>query len=363
MINILQLISSAGIGGAETHTYQLIKGLHEHENYHVLLACPSNGPLVDKVRELGVEILPVEMNSKLNIVSIIKLIYYIKKKNVSIVHTHIPKADFFGGIAAIISMVPLVVTLHGDFVRDTKRNGLTMKYYKFFYRILYKKSKCIIAISNYIKQGFEDWMGKKLPKIKVIYNGSDLSRSKGGMDTNKEQDIIIGNIGRLVPLKRQEDFLIAASNILKKRNNVRFLLVGDGELREYLEGCAEELRIKDRFAFLGEKAATEIYPILDILVCCSEWEGFGRVITEAMSFSKPVIATMTGAIPEIVVDGETGILVPPRNPELLSIAIESLLDNPVKREQLGKSGYERFQKYFTTSIFVKNTEKVFNLNN
>ena len=150
---------------------------------------------------------------------------------------------------------------------------------------------------------------------------------------------LIGIVGRLDPVKGHKDFLQAASIVLKNIPDIRFVIVGDGELREQLQEYVKELNIKDKVIFLGHcNNVIEIVAVFDLLAVTSLSEGFSIAIAEAMALGKPVVATRIGGIPDVVEDGKSGILVPAKDPQKMAEAMERVIRDKDLADSLGQYG-------------------------
>jgi glycosyltransferase involved in cell wall biosynthesis len=206
----------------------------------------------------------------------------------------------------------------------------------------------------------------------LIYNGIDFSEFTADPDSsglNKTTGIkhehVIGMVSHLEPLKGHKVLLNAAKSILKADYNIKLSIVGHeaGGTKQYvheLKSLANDLGIAKHVMFLGyRKNVAEILKTFDICVLCSFEEGFGRVLVEYMACGKPVIATNVGGIPEIVVDGETGILVPVGDHKSLAEAIIRLIDDPLLSRQMGNDGRLRVQKYFDLKMNVRKTQELY----
>lgn len=198
-------------------------------------------------------------------------------------------------------------------------------------------------------------------KVRVIYNGvqmveettSDLSaRARGSLGITGEGPVI-GTVARLCPVKGQRDFVIAAKRVRREFPNARFAVVGSdlefgGGYRHLLENLACELGVDDCVQFMGfRRDAASLMYAFDLFVLPSWIEGLPVTILEAMAVGKPVVATPVGGVPELVVEGETGLLVPPCEPEQLSQAIIYLLRNPEVARGMGTNGRQRVIRHFS----------------
>jgi glycosyltransferase involved in cell wall biosynthesis len=164
----------------------------------------------------------------------------------------------------------------------------------------------------------------------------------------------VGVLANLVPFKGHEDFLLMARRLLDRGHMCEFWIVGEDRERSGYEGhlrrFAGSLGLNGQVKFLGFRAdVAEILWQLDILVSSSHYEPFGRTLIEAMACELPVVATKVGGIPEVVADGETGILVPPREPEALADGVGRLLGDARLRGEMGRAGRARVEALFSST--------------
>jgi glycosyltransferase involved in cell wall biosynthesis len=171
---------------------------------------------------------------------------------------------------------------------------------------------------------------------------------------------VIGTLARLHEQKGHSYLLDAVAQLRREIPDVKALVVGDGELRPSLEQRTQALRLSDSVIFTGTRRdVPEILALLDVFVLPSLWEGLPIALLEAMAAGLPVVATRVGGVPEVVVDGETGLLVPPRDPDALSEAILTLLQDPDLRQKMGQAGQERVREYFSVERMVEETEALY----
>ncbi len=318
-----------------------------------------------------------------DIISIIKLYRLIKKEKYDIVHTHTSKPGVTGRIAAILSGTPFLVhTSHGHIFKgffSSPFSWILLQLDKF---LSFFTNKIITLTDCGRREQIE--LGIAPPeKFEVVPSGIDINRfasppllppNKGrvrGVSKNliKEkkltlglplESIIIGHVARLVPLKGHLDLIKATPLILKKFPKVVILLAGEGPLKEDLIKKADSLNISSQVKFLGHREDIEqIYHIMDILVLPSELEGMGRVILEAMAASCPVAAADVMGIPELVMDGKTGCLFPPRQPNKIAQAVCSMLENPQHTQEMVGNAFEMLKGKYDQKSMVKKLEKVY----
>jgi glycosyltransferase involved in cell wall biosynthesis len=208
----------------------------------------------------------------------------------------------------------------------------------------------------------------KKGKSVVIHNGVDADKFSTGDDNiefkiklKKENDtIIIGSIGRLHYQKGYEYLIEASVSILKNYPQAKFVLIGEGELRDSLEFSAKKKGVYNSFIFLGNQTEIpELLKQIDIFVLPSLWEGLPLVLLEAMASKKPIVATDVNGITEIIHSEEEGILVPSKNSAALSSAILRLLKNDELRERIASKGYIKVMNEFHLNKMIEKTESVY----
>lgn len=377
------LEEGANIGGAEVNALYLIERL-DKEKIETIVICPCEGPLTDRIMEIGgkVAILPrlpmfstssfifgkkitnpfaAFFNLIMFIPTSLNLSRYLKSAKIDVLHTNSMLAHFYGGIACRLAGVKCLWHLE-DIVDSKQASGIFLKAINWSGLRLADR---IVVCSHAVSKSFNK---KVRSKVRVIHNATDLSKfssADSGKKIRKELGIkpgeaVVGLIGRIVHWKGQNVLLQAAENILKKFPNTRFLIVGDTSFgkKEYLDKLKKqvlEAGIEQAVIFTGfRQDIPEIFTAIDISVNPSTLpEPFGISIIEAMAAKKAVVATNGGGIPEIVVDGVTGKLVPMKDVEALQNVIVDLLKDPQKREKMGQAGRERVEKYFSIDIFVE----------
>lgn len=225
----------------------------------------------------------------------------------------------------------------------------------------------VIAISEFIRQQLID-AGVQEQKVHLVRHGVDTRRFSPAPGARKEwmqqfaiepDEVIVSSIAHMRPFKHPEVIVQACALLAKRGTKVRFLMAGGGDMREEMEGLSRKLGISERIHWLGSVAnPARLLQGSDIFVLASVGEAFGLVLTEAMACGLPVVGSQSGAIPEIVENGETGILATPLDGESFTDAIDRLAQDQELRRKMGSRGVERVHRYFTLDTFVKNTLEV-----
>jgi glycosyltransferase involved in cell wall biosynthesis len=209
-------------------------------------------------------------------------------------------------------------------------------------------------------------------KIVTIYNGIDLKRFEDrGLKIEdrknlreklgiKTDSLVVGMVGRFSEQKDYDTFIKSAQIVCGQMGNVVFVAVGDGVLKSSLELQAAGYGLKDKVIFTGHRADTdELIRVFDVGVLSSHYEGCPNVILEYMACSKPLVASDVGGCRELVVDGETGYIVPHKSPEVLAVKLLALLRDEALRLKMGDAGRKRVEENFTSEKMATETEKLF----
>jgi glycosyltransferase involved in cell wall biosynthesis len=324
-----------------------------------VLCLSGGGAIADKLvaHKKDVEILNIQ--SYHNPFSVLKVVIWLKRKKIDIIHTHGYPAGVLGRVASFFAGVPCIFHhVHSTYFNLNKRNH-------FIESFLGRFTKKVICCSEAVKRFVSENEGIPKDKLVVIYNGipePNILKASAGKGLRKSLDIpqkssVIGCTASLTQHKGHSYLLEA----IQKIDDVYLLLIGDGPLRRKLAGKASTLNIASRVIFAGSQIeATPYMHIMDIVVLSSaEREGLGISLIEAMALSKPVVATNIGGIPEVVDDGRTGILVSPRDSDELVNALHKLLMSTELMRDLGLQGRKRYIEMFTLHNMLRRIEELY----
>jgi len=286
-----------------------------------------------------------------------------------VIHTHTAKAGALGRLAAGLAGGSVIVhTPHGHNFYGyfgPRASAVIVKIEKF----LTLFTDRIVALtelerSDYIKFGIDD--GRK---IIVIYQGLELEKETLDQEdifnlksvfNIQPEDLVVGMVGRLEPVKGSTFFIEAASLISKRFPGAKFLVAGEGSLRNEMEEKARKLGIADKVIFAGwREDVPDMISVMDVVVQPSLNEAVGIALVEAQAQGVPIVATKVGGIPEAVVDGKTGILVPPSDAEKLAEAVSGLLADKAKRAAMGAAGRAWVQDKFRAETMAEKTSALY----
>ena len=362
---ILHIQKVAGIAGSENHLLTLLPSLSKcgYQPTMLVLADPEDRPesFMEKMRDLHIETHLIPMSSDVDPFLVVQLIRYLKKYQFDVIHTHLFHADIYGTLAAkLVGFQPIISTKHGF------NPWRSQPLYAFLDRVAAVYQQQLIVISQAIGKWLVDVEGLPESKMQVVHYAIDIDKFCGNRQSTEElltiPRPIIGTVTRLLHQKGVHVLLDAFAKCLENYPTASLVIVGDGVERARLEARARTLGVAARTHFLGYAAHPKLSAIaraFDIFAFPTFGEGFGLVLLEAMTLGKPVVASNVMAIPEIAIEGETGLLVPPNDSNSLSQALLKLMSDPNLCQQLGRAGRQRVEREFTVESMVQKTIRVY----
>lgn len=224
-----------------------------------------------------------------------------------------------------------------------------------------------VAVSQGVKNEIVRRTSIPLDRICVVHNGVRIGNKDPILGAQKRtilgiksEDVVIGSVGRLAPVKNYPSLLTVFAKVKKEFNNVKLILIGDGDERKSLEQISIHLGLEKDVFFLGQRDDVEDWmQAFDLFALSSLYEGISISILEAMSVYLPVVATDVGGNREVVVDGQTGWIVPPNDPEKMARAMLSLIRDRSLSLEMGHKGFERVKEEFNIEQTIKTYEKIF----
>lgn len=371
-LDILQVITTIDVGGAETHLLSLCRGLVAAGHRVDVIYLKGRGTLRAEFAALGISPRKVPLERYAQFAGCVyELGRQLARHRYSVVHTHLLKANFTTAVASYLARNPrLVASKHND------EPQLLQPVVARLHRVSSQRDRTVICASRHILEHVVRHGGVERDKCRIVHYGIDDAREIGGdgagdshppadclraeLGCEQPDAAVLGCVARLVPRKGHLHLFEALAQVLGKRTDVHLLVVGDGPGRDDLERACRQRGLTGHVHFLGERRdVPRILRCIDLFVLPSESEGFGRVILEAMAAGQPVVASRTGGIPEIVVDGETGFLVTPRQPAELAARILALLDDRPRAAAFGRAGQHRVREHFSQQAMMDQTLAIY----
>ncbi len=371
-ITVLYIIDNfAELAGAEKNLFDIATRLNP-QRYKAIVMCFKGGELVDLLRSKGIEIIDLKLKKIYTLRALIKAIgiyKLIKQRNVKIVVTYHKGSDFLGGGIAKLAGVSAIISNRRDMGYNLRKRHFFI--YKLINNVIFTK---IIAVSDAVKNMIIEKQNASPEKIITIYNGVEMNRffkKTDGVKLKEEFRIeptapVVGIIAGIRRIKGHRYFIEAAASVLKEMPDVRFLIVGHIWETEVLGDnpitLVKELGIDDSVIFTGKRSdIPEIFSLMNVSVLSSLSEGFSNAIIESMAAGKPVVATNVGGNREAIMNGETGLLVPPKDSNSLAEAILYLLKDKDLAQQMGLAGRKRVEDLFNIKRMIADIEAIYDV--
>ncbi len=339
--------------GGQSQLWTLMEGLHRR-GHSVHLICHPRTLLEKRAVENGISVHPMIIRGELAPIALFRLISSLRRIRPEVLAFNTPKAIFIGTLAS--RFIPVGARIIFRRVSFPLRKSF-MTRFKYTWGI-----DCIIAISKSIHLQLVSG-GIKASKIRTIYEGIDPSlypAQKEKKNRRPGDPIVVGTIAHLSREKGLHYLVEAAGLIPDMRGRLQFIIVGDGGCLPELQALVHKKRLDDVIEFAGFHPDTFHYMReFDVFVLPSLSEGLSSAILEAMAASLPIVATEVGGIPELVKNGDNGLLIAPADPPALAGAIRQLAEDPEKSELMGRRGRQRMEERFTLERKVTETERLF----
>lgn len=378
-IKVLFVSHNSGMWGAERSLLLLLKNI-DRKHFEPIVILPGPGPLKEKIDNLNIKtyevwspwwVKPHVSKARFGrhiikeiiqeIIAVFKLCRIVSKEKVGVIYTN-TIVKFSGAITAFITKKPHLWHIREIIPGNPNlRSVLTLK---MLFKLISRTSRTIIANSNATTAQFQGINSDE--KIIVIYNASETNEVK---DSNVFPDIggvkltdwLVVVIGQFIEIKAQDDAIRAVKIAKDEIPNIKLLLIGGGEgdFKSYLKDLVSELDISDSVIFTGYRNdVPQILPQCKILLAPYINEAFGRVVIEAMVAGVPVIGANAGGLKEIIQEGTTGYLVPPKKPEEIAKKIIYLFHHPDLAKQMGNNGKKVVEEKFSVQNYTRGVENI-----
>jgi glycosyltransferase involved in cell wall biosynthesis len=369
--NVLQLIGSFHQGGSERQAVQLTRLLKESNQYQIHLACmDQSGVLLDEVGQMGLADIPeyrlTSFYDRHALMQVRRFALHLQRRSIDIIQTHDFYTNIFGMAAARLARVRVRIAAR----RET--TGWRTPAQKIVERQAYRFAHTIVANSAAVRQQLLT-EGVADRKIVTIHNGIDLTRlaapanfdrtaalASFGLPTAPQLRFVtlVANLRHAV--KDHPTFLRAARLVQAAFPTARFVIAGEGELTGAMRELAMQLGIADDTFFIGRaERIAELLTASDVCVLSSKAEGFSNSILEYLAASRPVVVTDVGGAREVVIDGETGYLVPAGADQEMAARITALLENPEQAQAMGERGRHLVEQRFSCAAQLAATEALY----
>lgn len=360
--NILYVIEGGpNWGGAEKNLLNVLRVI-DRNRFSVEVCCLVGGSVAEEFKTADVPVTVLDMRDKWDYRAVLRLASLLTSKDTHIIHTCLYASNTFGRIAAFIARTPVTVAWEQSMAYVKPRRHVWVDWF------LNKFTHFIVAPSEAVRQSIIEKEGISGEKIEVLHNIIVDSEFTLTIDTKtkraelgiEQDDIVIGCVANLSEHKGQKYLVEAVPQIIRSFPNIKCLLIGDGPLRSELEDNIKRMGLESKIILTGfRRDIPELLSIMDLYVQPSLREAFAVSMMEAMFMGKPVVASRVGGTPEMVRDGETGILIPARDSRGIAEAVLELLKDKERASEMGRAGSERIKAYFTAEATVAKLEKLY----
>jgi glycosyltransferase involved in cell wall biosynthesis len=354
-VRIVHLVIGGDVAGGQAIALRLAQAACERD-HDVAFVAPEPGPFVDRVRADGIPVHLLSVRRTYQVGKAVRLARLLHREQADVLHTHtLAAANVLGRVSARLAGVPVISHLHIENLFRRATRPLLRRLDNTTARLCAR----LVAVSEDTRRAYER-QGYPEHRIEVVLNGVELDARGAAADLRSELGIppgapLVGEVARLCDVKGQRELIEAIASVPE----ARLVLVGadlerDGAFEAELRREADRLGVRDRVVFAGRRDDVGgLLGQLDVVALPSWTEGLPLVLLEAMARGRAVVATSVGGTPEAVTDGETGLLVPPRDPEALAQAIRRLLADPDLRGRLGDAGRRRVAERFSADAMCR----------
>lgn len=358
-MRVLFLTTHLNAGGITSYLLTLSKGLLQEG--HEVFVGSSGGNMEAEFETLGVRLFPLKIKTKSEVslkvfFAIPKVMRFVKENKIDIIHAHTRITQVLANWISVFQKIPYVATCHGFFKTRWTR--------KLFPCWGNKSIAISVAVKDHLHQDFQI----KDKNIRIIHNAIDVERfplilKKDRIEEQSKLDLqwpVVGIIARLSDVKGQDILVQAMPGILKRFPKAQLLLVGEGKFERALKDWVECLRVEESVRFYPVvNKVLDFLKLMDVFVMPSRMEGFGISVLEAQACGIPVVASNVGGLPNIIQQGETGLLVEKENPNALADAICDLLEDKEMAKMLAQKGRTFVLENYSLIKMAKETETVY----
>jgi glycosyltransferase involved in cell wall biosynthesis len=377
-IRVLRAITRLNIGGPAIHAILLTEALDDGVGFQSRLVAGTTaaheGDMLDMAAAhsvtptmlpaLGREISPAD-----DLVALAKMVRLVRQLRPDVVHTHMAKAGTVGRLAAHICGVPLIVHTYHGHVFHSYFGPTKTRVFVAIERALGLATDRIIVLGEGQRDEIASYGVAPPSKLEPIRLGLELrqfldaetERGKLRRELGLEDETpIVGIVARLVAIKAHEVFFEAAREVLRSEPRAHFVVIGDGERRAELGALVEQFGIGSSVTFLGwRRDMRRVYADLDVVALTSRNEGSPVALIEGLASARPVVSTAVGGVPEVVIDGVTGLTAPSGNSRAVAGAIVRLLREPALAKQLGAAGRRHVYPRYDSSRLVDDVRTLY----
>ena len=358
--NVLHLCESSATGGAESVLISLAEGL-DRNRYRSLVCLLSEGWLKGELDRRRIETVVIPQPHSFDPLWLFRASRLLKDRDIDVMHSHEFATNVYACALSRMTGIPLVATVHGkNYYGDKLRRRVAYRYVA--------RHSTMVAVSNDLRRFMTERVGIPPDDIRVVHNGIDLGRYKAQHRCNAvreelrlgDDQRVIGTVGNLFAVKGHSYLLQACQIVRRVFPDFVLLVAGEGDQLDNLRREAADLGIAGNIRFLGFRDdVPTLLQAMEVFVLPSLSEGLPLCVLEALALEKPVVATNVGGVAEIVDEGVTGYLVPPKDPKALAERTLLLLGNPRIAASMGQAGRRKVEEAFRLETMVRDYQLLY----
>ncbi len=369
-MRVVTLIDRLGTrGGAERLAFEIVMRLDPEAFERTLCvsrwsedeaADPSAQAALERLREAGVEFLPLGRRRKVDVWVWSKLVGHLRAHRPHVLHAHKFGSNVWGVALGRFARVPVIVAHEHTWAYQGRPVRIFLDR-----ELIARGASTFVAVSRDDQRKMVEIEHIAPERTTFVPNGIPAPPAPTGKDVRAELGVpagaaLVGSVGFLRAQKAFDVLVQAAALTRGELPDARFLIVGEGEERESLADLARVLNVEDRVILAGRRLdVPDILAALDVAVCCSDYEGSPLSVMEYMAAGRPVVATRVGGVPDLIDDGVEGLLVPARDPQALARAIGQVLGNPQRARAMGERAKARQAREFDIEVMVRRLENLY----
>jgi glycosyltransferase involved in cell wall biosynthesis len=359
-VKVLHLHKITGVSGSERHLLTLLPALRERGVDARMLSLGVDGSDAPRfyaaLDELGIPNTVVRCGLDASPRLARDVVRAVRAERPDLLHTHLVHADVYGSIASRLTGTPFVSTRHND-------DRYLLGPFRHVDRLFARGAGRIVAISDAVRV-FLERAGLPREKLVTVHYGLDELPAARSEPSPEEAGVPAGvplvlAVGRLIEQKDHATLLRAFARVRAEHGEARLAILGAGPLEAETRALAAGLGLSGALSLPGRAEIRDWLARADVFAHSSRWEGFGIVLLEAMLAGLPIVATRVSAVPEVVVDGETGLLVEAGDDAALGAALASLLREPARARALGEAGLARARSEFSVAAMTGRTIELY----
>jgi glycosyltransferase involved in cell wall biosynthesis len=360
-VRIAYVIKSMVMGGSQTHLVQVLRLLDRTRFAPTLYCLSGEGVLLDNVRALDVPVVTpaarLSFKGPALVARIVALRQALRQHGADIVHTYLLRANLVGSVSARLAGVPVLL---GSKRGCHERRGFELVSAKIGNFLADSVMVNAAAVRDFVHHN----EGCPREKMFVIPSGVDTDRFRPRTDALPEQlgipagRRIVGIVTRSRVRKGVEEFIRAIARVRERYPDVHGVMVGEVNLDDTLQDLVRTLGVMEHLSLLGRRSdMPQVLSTFEVFVQSAHDEGMSNAILEAMAMEKPVVATDVGGTGEVVRHGQTGVLIPAKDPEALAVAIGEVLAAPARTREMGRLGRRIVEEGFSAHVMVRQMEE------